>query len=67
MARDPRSAFTRFLDGNLDALLAPGETSDGLPEALALLRRAADGVPAYGAMLKRLSYHQKPLPCCTIW
>src|SRR5262245_25397952 len=52
MARDPRSAFDRFLSTSLDDLLAPGQTSDGLPEALALLRRAADGVPAYGAMLK---------------
>ena len=52
MARDPRSAFDRFLGTGLDELLAPGESSDGLPEALALLRRAAEGVPAYGAMLK---------------
>ena len=52
MARDPRSAFDRFLGAGLDELLAAGESSDGLPEALALLRRAAEGVPAYGAMLK---------------
>jgi phenylacetate-CoA ligase len=52
MARDPVSAFDRFLRGSLDDLLSPGETGDGFPEALALLRRAADGVPAYGAMLK---------------
>ena len=52
MARDPVSAFDRFLKGSLDDLLSPGETGDGFPEALALLRRAADGVPAYGAMLK---------------
>jgi phenylacetate-CoA ligase len=52
MARDPRSAFDRFLNTGLDELLAPGEAGDGLTEALALLRRAAGGVPAYGAMLK---------------
>ena len=52
MARDPRSAFDRFLTSSLDDLLAPGESSDGFPEALALLHRAVDGVPAYGAMLK---------------
>ncbi|WP_119305182.1 phenylacetate--CoA ligase family protein [Dongia deserti] len=52
MAYDPRSAFDRFLNSSLDELLAPGEASDGLPEALVLLRRVADGVPAYGAMLK---------------
>jgi phenylacetate-CoA ligase len=52
MARDPRSAFDRFLNISLDDLLAPGQAGDGLPEALALLRRAADGAPAYGAMLK---------------
>src|SRR5262245_27144475 len=52
MARDPRSAFDRFLDTSLDTLLAAGESGDGLPEALALLGRAAEGVPAYGAMLK---------------
>jgi phenylacetate-CoA ligase len=52
MARDPLSAFDRFLKSSLDELLSPGETSDGLPEALALLRRAAENVPAYGAMLK---------------
>ena len=34
MARDPRSAFDRFLGTGLNELLAPGETSDGLPEAL---------------------------------
>src|SRR5262245_44942321 len=52
MARDPRLSFQHFLDSNLDELLARGERSDGLPEALALLRRAADGVSTYGAMLK---------------
>ena len=52
MARAPLSAFDRFLKSSLDELLAPGETGDGLPEALALLRRTADSVPAYGAMLK---------------
>jgi phenylacetate-coenzyme A ligase PaaK-like adenylate-forming protein len=52
MARDPRSAFDRFLNTSLDDLLAPGEASDGFPETLALLRRVADGVPAYAAMLK---------------
>jgi len=52
MAHPPVPSFQHFLDTNLDGLLAPGETSDGLAEALALLRRAADGVPAYGAMLK---------------
>ena len=52
MARDPISAFDHFRKNSLDELLSPGENSDGLPEALALLRRAADGVPAYGAMLK---------------
>ncbi len=52
MARDPRSAFDRFLTSSLDDLLAPGESSDGFPEVVTLLRRAADGVPAYGAMLK---------------
>jgi len=52
MARDPISAFDHFRRNSLDELLSPGENSDGLPEALALLRRAADGVPAYGAMLK---------------
>ena len=53
MARDPRSAFDRFLGTGLNELLAPGESGDGLPEALALLRRAAEGVPAYGAMLSK--------------
>jgi phenylacetate-CoA ligase len=52
MARDPLAAFQNFLNTSLDELLAPGEGSDGLPEALALLRRATDRVPAYGAMLK---------------
>jgi phenylacetate-CoA ligase len=52
MAHDPVSALDRFLKSGLDELLAAGETSDGLPEAVALLRRTADGVPAYGAMLK---------------
>src|SRR5216117_1237258 len=52
MARDSLPAFQRFLGNSLDDLLSPGESSDGLPEALALLRRAVDGVPAYGAMLK---------------
>jgi phenylacetate-CoA ligase len=52
MARDPVSALDRFLKNSLDELLVAGESSDGLPEVLALLRRAADGVPAYGAMLK---------------
>ncbi len=53
MARDPRSAFDRFLGTGLNELLAPGESGDGLPEALALLRRAAEGVPAYGAILNK--------------
>ena len=52
MARNPTSALDRFLNSSLDELLAPGEGSDGLPEALALLRRVADGVPAYREMLK---------------
>ena len=52
MAHLPVPALEHFLNTDLDHLLAPGEASDGLPEALALLRRAADRVPAYGAMLK---------------
>ncbi len=52
MARDPISAFDRFLKGSLTELLSAGENSDGFPEALALLRRAASNVPAYAAMLK---------------
>src|SRR5690348_3724460 len=52
MASSPLPALDHFLNADLDHLLAPGEASDGLPEALALLRRAADGVPAYAAMLK---------------
>ena len=52
MAVSPSAALTHFLNTDIDALLRPGETGDGFPEALALLRRAADGVPAYGAMLK---------------
>src|SRR5262245_46308415 len=52
MARDPLPSFQHFLNHSLDELLAPGESSDGLPEALALLGRVAEVVPAYGAMLK---------------
>ncbi|MEZ5831586.1 MAG: hypothetical protein R3D05_10425 [Dongiaceae bacterium] len=52
MARDPRSAFDQFLKADLNDLLASGESGDGFPEALALLRRVTEGVPAYGAMLK---------------
>lgn len=52
MAHDPVSAFDRFLGTSLDELLSPAEASDGFPEMLALLRRAADHVPAYREMLK---------------
>jgi phenylacetate-CoA ligase len=52
MAVSPSTALTHFLNTDLDALLRPGESGDGFPEALALLRRAAERVPAYGAMLR---------------
>lgn len=52
MAVSPNAALTHFLNTDLDALLRPGESGDGFPEALALLRRAAERVPAYGAMLR---------------
>src|SRR5262245_21214579 len=52
MAQNPTSALDRFLNSSLNEVLAAGESGDGLPEALALLRRVADGVPAYRAMLK---------------
>jgi phenylacetate-coenzyme A ligase PaaK-like adenylate-forming protein len=52
MAHSPLSALDNFLKTDLDHLLAPGESSDGLPEALALLRRTENGVPAYAALLK---------------
>src|SRR5262245_49013109 len=52
MAQNPTSALDRFLNSSLDELLAAGESGDGLPDVLALLRRVADGVPAYRAMLK---------------
>ena len=52
MARPPVAALQHFLNTSLDDLLTPGERSDGFPEALSLLRRAADNVPAYSTMLK---------------
>lgn len=52
MAASPALALERFLGTDLDSLLLPGESGDGFPEALALLRRVAEKVPAYGAMLK---------------
>src|SRR5688572_32835895 len=52
MARDPISAFDRFVKSSLDELLSAGENGDGFAETLALLRRTVDNVPAYGAMLK---------------
>src|SRR5262245_31269429 len=55
MAHDPVSAFERFVRASLDDLLSPGENSDGFPEMLALLRRAAENVPAYREMLKAAS------------
>ena len=50
MARDPRSAFDRFLGAGLDELLAAGESSDGLPEALAWGRGGAGGGRAGGGV-----------------
>ncbi|HVY98772.1 MAG TPA: hypothetical protein VHA35_04680 [Dongiaceae bacterium] len=47
----PRSEAARFLDTPLDDLLRPGESGDGVAQALDLLRRVADGVPAYRALL----------------
>jgi phenylacetate-CoA ligase len=41
----------RFLSTPLDALLQPGETGDGLREALDLFRAAARDVPAYRTVL----------------
>src|SRR5688572_12444287 len=52
MSVQPTSALRHFLDRDLDSLLRPGESGDGFPEVLALLRRAAERVPAYGAMLQ---------------
>jgi len=52
MAASPGTSLAHFLNTDLDTLLRPGESGDGFPEALALLRRGAAGVPAYGAMLK---------------
>ncbi len=53
MAQSPAQALQHFLGTDLDTLLRPGESGDGFPEALALLRRASESVPAYGAMLQK--------------
>src|SRR5215813_12922764 len=47
----PDAEVRRFLETPLDALLRPGETSDGLPEALDLFRTVAKDVPAYRILL----------------
>lgn len=52
MAGSPSAALAQYLQTDLDALLRPGESGDGFPEALALLRRAAGAVPAYGELLR---------------
>lgn len=52
MAQSPAAPLQHFLGTDLDTLLRPGESGDGFPATLALLRRAADTVPAYGATLQ---------------
>src|SRR3954471_21729297 len=47
----PELEAHRFLTTPLDALLQPGEISDGSNEALALFRTIAGGVPAYRSLL----------------
>ncbi len=46
------TAAARFLETPLDDLLKPGESGDGFPEALALMRGVAAEVPAYRRLLK---------------
>jgi phenylacetate-CoA ligase len=46
-----RSEAGRFLDSPLDVLLRPGESGDGFPQALDLMRQVAHGVPAYRTLL----------------
>jgi phenylacetate-CoA ligase len=45
------SEAARFLETPLDTLLRPGESGDGFPQALALLREVAAHVPAYRTLL----------------
>ena len=47
-----RPEAARFTDTALDALLGTGESGDGFPEALSLLRSVAESVPAYRTLLQ---------------
>src|SRR6185369_12662205 len=45
------AAAGRFIETTLDTLLRPGESGDGFPQALELLRNVAQDVPAYRSLL----------------